>query len=591
MAYFGPQCVFIFLLVYLFKQKIEMRFNNTWLLSICALVTLTISILTIIATAGSIANYKPINNVYMNQANISHINITKIIPQTASLLETLGLAINAPNASYNEIFKTLGNISSTQALSPLLTLFINSKNLRESFFTLEKLIPIAMHEESSSKAQLLDIHDLLENSNNQTSTLDSLFILLSNIAQADFTKSTSTLAINQSTSLMSSHDKNTMMEKDFDFSVLASSSDSSNFNITLLDANSTFKEIEDNRSPLIQSLVAPNNVSFTSSLIALSELLLVSKNSSRTLQLLSDIESSRANETQNQATLLFQLLRNSNNPVETFDAILKLALFAQTNSSVFDSISILLDSIVKAKPLDKTDIQKMTPYILEYFNIATIYRMGIFSLCRGNLDGKILSCRHSKPVQNLNIRSILYDELIQSDFQPYMRALNITADMLHLNGKLLDREHEYLPAVNAILAFNLLTIIFGVLLSLLIISSMLGFYHIFLLNKILIVLISIFTILGALIVTVLTQILKSGTKDDNYGMVITAGSAYFGLVWTAFGLSFILMIVTWIIPIIRSYNHPPLTESDPENCSKELNLEKIPSNICEVDEGSSVSEN
>ncbi|RAZ70607.1 hypothetical protein DK853_44090, partial [Klebsiella oxytoca] len=54
-----------------------------------------------------------------------------------------------------------------------------------------------------------------------------------------------------------------------------------------------------------------------------------------------------------------------------------------------------------------------------------------------------------------------YDALVTSDFQPYLNALNISANDLYLEGKLLHREHQYVPAVRSVLALNLLAIIFS----------------------------------------------------------------------------------------------------------------------------------
>lgn len=208
---------------------------------------------------------------------------------------------------------------------------------------------------------------------------------------------------------------------------------------------------------------------------------------------------------------------------------------------------------------------------MDYLKVNTIYQLSIFTLCEANTTGAIQSCSSSHAVQNLDFRSIIWEDLITSDFQPYLNALNVTADKLQLEGKLLNREHEYVPAIKATLALSILSIVFAFFM--LIALGYLMFTSKVLSNKMwfgilfLSLCYVLFTCLSAVIVTAMVGIIKSGTYDDDYGVVYKSGSAYMGLMWTSFTLSilsFILIGLTFF-----KYRKPmPVEASDDEIVNK-----------------------
>ena len=112
------------------KHRTPLSKGIIWtILSVCLLFMFTTLILVIVATAGSTANYKPLTNIYIGEADIKHINVSKVIPQIGPILTILGSALTAPNSSLDDIFGAMKNIADTPALTPLLTLLSHADNL------------------------------------------------------------------------------------------------------------------------------------------------------------------------------------------------------------------------------------------------------------------------------------------------------------------------------------------------------------------------------------------------------------------------------------------------------------------------------
>lgn len=109
----------------------------------------TTLILVIVATAGSTANYKPLTNIYIGEADIKHINVSKVIPQIGPILTILGSALTAPNSSLDDIFGAMKNIADTPALTPLLTLLSNADNTTVTIESLTELAPLAIDQRQS----------------------------------------------------------------------------------------------------------------------------------------------------------------------------------------------------------------------------------------------------------------------------------------------------------------------------------------------------------------------------------------------------------------------------------------------------------
>ncbi|CAI4620042.1 CBM_collapsed_G0033910.mRNA.1.CDS.1 [Saccharomyces cerevisiae] len=636
------------------KHRTPLSKGIIWtILSVCLLFMFTTLILVIVATAGSTANYKPLTNIYIGEADIKHINVSKVIPQIGPILTILGSALTAPNSSLDDIFGAMKNIADTPALTPLLTLLSNADNTTVTIESLTELAPLAISgNPASSTRQLTEINGLLKYSDNATETLDGLSRLVSaslSSASSNSSSDSTTLVLDllkdsdnpqNSTDALLTLNNLTMSEKAqllpvfrlFAFSTnqtatmtalatLMNTTISSSLAQTLLtqlqntisnggSLNNTFSTLQplvpqasapafdavelllnqttstnqtlstlsdlleqnltqsssakkafaaltqlmensDNSTMVVtsvQSLAAVTNTTqSTQQLIGLDDVISSSSNTNETLSILSELQSGLSGNSSS-----VHLLGASTDPKTTFSSLVTLTSWAQENPQTFLPILDILADAKSVQPISAEELNAMTPNILEYLKIPIYYRLSIFTLCHANLENKILDCNSPHAVQNLDFRSIIYDALVTSDFQPYLNALNISANDLYLEGKLLHREHQYVPAVRSVLALNLLAIIFSFFTMIFIILLYFNRYMfkqpLWLIALALHVCVGVATVLAAIIISVMIAIIKSGTADDKYGVVFKAGPAYTGLIWTAFALSFIatgLIIYTW----------------------------------------------
>ncbi|CAI6677816.1 CFF_HP2_G0028270.mRNA.1.CDS.1 [Saccharomyces cerevisiae] len=643
------------------KHRTPLSKGIIWtILSVCLLFMFTTLILVIVATAGSTANYKPLTNIYIGEADIKHINVSKVIPQIDPILTILGSALTAPNSSLDDIFGAMKNIADTPALTPLLTLLSNADNTTVTIESLTELAPLAISgNPASSTRQLTEINGLLKYSDNATETLDGLSRLVSaslSSASSNSSSDSTTLVLDllkdsdnpqNSTDALLTLNNLTMSEKAqllpvfrlFAFSTnqtatmtalatLMNTTISPSLAQTLLtqlqntisnggSLNNTFSTLQplvpqasapafnavelllnqttstnqtlstlsdlleqnvtqsssakkafaaltqlmensDNSTMVVtsvQSLAAVTNTTqSTQQLIGLDDVISSSSNTNETLSILSELQSGLSGNSSSVQYIpyLFSLLGASSDPKTTFSSLVTLTSWAQENPQTFLPILDILADAKSVQPISAEELNAMTPNILEYLKIPIYYRLSIFTLCHANLENKILDCNSPHAVQNLDFRSIIYDALVTSDFQPYLNALNISANDLYLEGKLLHREHQYVPAVRSVLALNLLAIIFSFFTMIFIILLYFNRYMfkqpLWLIALALHVCVGVATVLAAIIISVMIAIIKSGTADDKYGVVFKAGPAYTGLIWTAFALSFIatgLIIYTW----------------------------------------------
>ena len=152
-------------------------------LRIAAILSLITVILVCIATAGSSANYKPLNNIYIGRAELSRINVTKVIPELENVVDLLGSVLYTYPDQASLVFGGLRNLSHTSALLPFLTILINSKNNTKTVDAVSSLAPVALIASqsgvSASSIQGLGlISSLLTDSTNSTETLQGLQGLL-----------------------------------------------------------------------------------------------------------------------------------------------------------------------------------------------------------------------------------------------------------------------------------------------------------------------------------------------------------------------------------------------------------------------------
>lgn len=615
----------------------------------------------IVAIAGSSSNYKPITNVYIGTADISHINVTKVIPQVGPILTILGTALTTPNNSIENIFGALRRIADTPALTPLLSLLSNAENTTSTVMALTELAPLAVSSNStSSTQQLTQINALLQLSTNQTETIDGLSSLVSESASSNDNSSTVVFNllgdsdnVTGSTHALIGLNNMTMSEKMHLAPVFELFQVSTNFSATFSslsylafanlstqntdlvinalnqssDTNATFARLErlvpDMRDPLlalealinyssstnvtlstlkylvdnnvtsapsarnalrsiaslvnngnndtlilnsVQSLaMISNSTSSTAQLTSLLDLFESSSNDTQTLSVLEDLETGLQQdpETARYVPSLFQLIQSSKDAPQTFRSLVTLTAWAQQNPETFIPILNILSSASRAEQISDEQLREMTPALMDYLHVNTRYQLSIFTLCEADSSGEIKMCSSSHAVQNLDFRNIIWSDLIASDFRPYLTALNVTADDLQLEGKLLKREHEYVPAIRATLAMSILSIVLAFFT--LIVIFYLMFTKNVLSNKwwygilFLVFWYVVFTCLSAIIVTAIIGIIKSGTHDDDYGVVFTSGSAYMGLIWTSFALSIIVLCLMTFI-VFKNRNRKPVSE-------------------------------
>lgn len=636
-----------------------MRIAPKLLLALCALFTFTSFILIIVATAGSTSNYKPINEIYLGEIDISHIKVEKLLPQAGPVLAILAAAMKAPNASYPQIFDALKTISHSEALTPLMNVLSYSNDSAQTLEALEVLAPAALHGNASSTAELNAIYNLLTDSTDSDDTIRGLssLVVLSEQAQKQNTSTAQQIQQQQSQVLellegsdnvtatitaLSSLDSMSQQEKQQLAPVFTLFNDSTSLNTTLSsvstlmttdisaqeatqlfnalsqsdDIEQTLQQLQQSTSgnqqrvigalasllssssdptqdlTIVQTLFQNNITSSDSakeafedlttlitvsddpstvlttvagmanststfasqSLTALEQVIVPAKNETLVLTTISQLQTSLSQSTtekQEQMDALFSLLHASSEPTGSFKALMELTAIAQSNPTLFTPILGLLQAAGSSEEvITEDDINEIMPDILSYLNIAERFRLGIFSYCRVSSGGDVLSCSNPHAVQGLDMKEILYTELENSDFRPYLQALNISKDDIILVGKLPDREHEYKPAVKAVLALNLLSIIIAFFL---LIAIILSFFYMLTgkitrwFARVLAMCLALFSVLGAIISVVVTQIIKEGTAADGYNVVHRGGSAYYGMVWTAFALAFITMILLFFV--------------------------------------------
>lgn len=429
---------------------------------------------------------------------------------------------------------------------------------------------------TSEKAQLVPVFALFQVSNNETVTFGSLAALMSNpvsssLAQTLFSTLSQSSNVTQTLQQLQSIAPEDSRPALSAIGALISSSSSPNTTLTslqtLVQNNVTSSPSAQEAFVALTSLVRngendtlilssvqslamnANATSATNQLISLKQLLESSSNQTDTLQAIGSLQEGLAADSSSAQYIspLVALLESSSDAKTTLSSLAVFTVWAQANRDTFLPVTQVLHSAQTNPAPTQEQLNEMVPLILKYFNVNTKYQLSIFTLCERDLDNKIQFCSKSHAVQNLDFRSIIWNDLVESDFTPYLDALNVTKDTLYLEGKLLKRQHEYVPAVKATLACALISIILAFFMLLLVLYLIvrprtLG-------NKAWIAIIfvclwyTLFTCLAAVIVTAVVGIIKSGTSDDKYGVVFAAGSAFMGLMWTSFVLSLLCPVL------------------------------------------------
>ncbi|KAL3241174.1 Ina1p RNJ42_03266 [Nakaseomyces bracarensis] len=641
-----------------------MKFEKL-LFTVTAVFALTTFLLFIIATAGSSSNYKPITNIKIGEADISHINVTKVVPQIGPILTILGSALTA-NASLEQVFDALKMIAETPALTPLLSLLSNSKtNVTGTVESLTYLAPLALKGTDATtdnalsginsiisdatnvsaileglesvvqssvdsitspnfknmtilenkvfallldssnvtastealinlnqisdedKQKLIPSFTLFSESSNLTGTIDAMASLmnyssaLASIPTAELQTlfaTVSSLASSKSSLIstitaLSGQLPSTLAPAVSALTGLLNDTSDDGLNSTLnalqtlllknnitasvdaakisIESIKTMNNYANNKTLLINNVEdlasqtsVPSNVT-TAQLVALDDIFSGSGNASESLRTLMSLQTGlmSAPSLLQYIPYLFELLAGSDNATVTFTSLLELTNWAKNNTATFTPIVSILSKANSITPVTAEQLREMTPSLLQYLHIPLKFHLSIFTLCKANINDTIISCSKSHAVQNLDFRGIIYDSIEDSDFKPYLNALNISKQDLHLDGKMQNRQHEYVPAIRASLSMNLLCII---------ISFFLLCYTIYLVvvNKVmshkkwaLLCFLSmnsaLFSGLGGTIISAMIQIIKGGTHDDAYGVVFDHNSSMLGLLWCGFTVAFL----------------------------------------------------
>ncbi|SMN22699.1 similar to Saccharomyces cerevisiae YLR413W Putative protein of unknown function [Maudiozyma saulgeensis] len=631
------------------------------------LFTFACFLLIIISMAGSSSNYKPLTNIYIGEADISHINVTKVIPQVGSLASLLGgILLTYPNQT-DTIFSTMKNISHSEALMPFLTMIGKSTNTTVTLQAVEKLSPLALMAGSGSAASdaLNSINELLEESTNTNQTVTGLSALVSTqsssnsstteallqsmvfeILETSKNASATTEALLDLTSINISDlvtlspalelvQYSNNLTATFDavaslmnltiptsmttelFSVLNSTLSSAtnvtaalgslsalvpssmSSSLTALDSLFTSSSNVTKTLSLLETIVAKNltssavakqvindievileestNTTLLTSIIQtlmssisstslnassltlltsateeleqLETVLSASSNSTDSITIIDAMEKTLSNNTDmNQyVPYLFEYLEASSDPAASFQALINITSLGTTNTTLLSSLlSVLTLASTSSLPTDK-EMYDTLPQILEYLNIPAKLRLAIFTLCKVNLEGKVLSCSKPHAVQNFDFRAIIFEVLMDSDFAPYLEALSIEADDLHLDGKLMGRQHQYVPTVKAALSMDILSFVTGFFLMIAIayvfftqcLTTHLRWFSFTFTTMAY----CAFTGLGTTVVTAIVNIIKSGTSQDKYNVIVKSNAPNMGMTWCAFALSVIMMFM------------------------------------------------
>lgn len=663
------------------------------ILSILLLFAFTAFLLTIISTAGSTSDYVPLTNIYLGTADITHINVTKVVPQVGPILTILGTALTAPNRTLDNIFDSLKTISETPALVPLMYLLSNAQNVSQSLISLTQLAPLAISGNPATDTKdLVEISGLLKVSSNESQTLNGLknlvvpmlqstntsnnkedhtteltldlladstdpltvansLTVLNNLTMEEkmkmipiftlfgVTKNITGLigsletivskgdAISQARSelmlttlqtMLASNPNVTMAfgtiaglasgddEKAAIGAIQTMLEDSNNVNTTLSSLSTLIKsnvtQAESSKTSLVALSSIIQNVkdqskavttiaqlasntdtaTTTAQLSALTEMLKATEKGPETINILSQLQTSlNPNSTTfKYIPSLFTLLDASADPPVSFSSLVTLTAWAQQNPQTFIPIMGILSDALAVKMVSEDQLTEMTPTLLEYLKIPVYFQLSIFTLCKRNLEKDILECSASHAVQNLDFRQIIYDALSASEFAPYLNALNIGPNDLYLEGDLLNREHEYVPSIKAVLAMNILSIVFAF-----VVMINIGFLFWMKWSSksyawVIVIFLSsctaLFLGLSCTVLTVVLQVIKSGTYKDDFGVAFTTGVAYSAMMWCSFSLMVISSVVLlWVgiterhlrIPYLMKKN--PVMVDDLENSSTE----------------------
>lgn len=618
--------------------------KNIFTLATVTILSITILIFSCINIAGTSGNH--LTGVYLGEADIRHINVSKILPSVSPVITVLAKALSAPNTNVSEIYTAMNALSASPALKAILQLLTESKDAATTIDALTTLAPVVVSNSSSdsltdvvslinnsnnssmifntlsslssdsgnsSTLQAVDpVMELIANSNNVTATLGDLVLLskaeallpaaelesvlsLIQLGGNNVTATLENLSVlsqaskslnitNEATlfvALEASYNKTAVLE-----GLIAQSNDtvevtaytglynllssSANSTTTIIDVatillsstqqnttqltyseesilavaslleNSVNATLTMEILPVLVKDTSSNPASATEAIDSLIGVLQSSKNSTLTLELLSELLGSSSSTSA--ATALVELLGASTNANQTLSNLVTVATLAKANSTaIVPLLSILKSSSTSSNITDADIYQNVLPELFDNMKFATNFKLGVFSLCKYNSKGELYTCTKPHAVQSFIMKKILFDELLQSSFAPYVKALDLTIDDVIIKGELPKKQHLYVPGVKAILAFAILTIIACVCVPALYITGLFEKVLRFFFTPLLIV----NSLLVGIISAAIGGLVKHGLKHDKYNVTWKIGAAMYALAWVGFFLAIIAAFVVY----------------------------------------------
>ena len=100
--------------------------KNIFTLATVTILSITILIFSCINIAGTSGNH--LTGVYLGEADIRHINVSKILPSVSPVITVLAKALSAPNTNVSEIYTAMNALSASPALKAILQLLTESKD-------------------------------------------------------------------------------------------------------------------------------------------------------------------------------------------------------------------------------------------------------------------------------------------------------------------------------------------------------------------------------------------------------------------------------------------------------------------------------
>lgn len=618
--------------------------KNIFTLATVTILSITILIFSCINIAGTSGNH--LTGVYLGEADIRHINVSKILPSVSPVITVLAKALSAPNTNVSEVYTAMNALSASPALKAILQLLTESKDAATTIDALTTLAPVVVSNSSSdsltdvvslinnsnnssmifntlsslssdsgnsSTLQAVDpVMELIANSNNVTATLGDLVLLskaeallpaaelesvlsLIQLGGNNVTATLENLSVlsqaskslnitNEATlfvALEASYNKTAVLE-----GLIAQSNDtvevtaytglynllssSANSTTTIIDVatillsstqqnttqltyseesilavaslleNSVNATLTMEILPVLVKDTSSNPASATEAIDSLIGVLQSSKNSTLTLELLSELLGSSSSTSA--ATALVELLGASTNANQTLSNLVTVATLAKANSTaIVPLLSILKSSSTSSNITDADIYQNVLPELFDNMKFATNFKLGVFSLCKYNSKGELYTCTKPHAVQSFIMKKILFDELLQSSFAPYVKALDLTIDDVIIKGELPKKQHLYVPGVKAILAFAILTIIACVCVPALYITGLFEKVLRFFFTPLLIV----NSLLVGIISAAIGGLVKHGLKHDKYNVTWKIGAAMYALAWVGFFLAIIAAFVVY----------------------------------------------